>query len=201
MKRKLVLSVIPLFLIGLLTGCGNAKTKETKTDTEKKIENKKPDKPVVSFILDGRFVESADYYCGWKLTEQENMLTLSIVYEREPKTNPPNLGFAIYNLKDISMPFNRLNGKLPGKSEQLFSLSAGLGLPKGKAADLNELSFSDNYKRLESAVQLSLLDTTAKIVSGRFEGTVQNANGKSMKVTEGKFERIPLKMEYSNKLY
>jgi hypothetical protein len=201
MKRKLVLSVIPLFLIVLLTGCGNAKTKETKTDTEKKIENKKPDKPVVSFILDGRLVESADYYCGWKLTGQENMLTLSIVYEREPKTNPPNLGFAIYNLKDISMPFNRLNGKLPGKSEQLFSLSAGLGLPKGKAADMNELSFSDNYKGLESAVQLSLLDTTAKIVSGRFEGTVQNANGKSMKVTEGKFERIPLKMIYSNKLY
>jgi hypothetical protein len=66
---------------------------------------------------------------------------------------------------------------------------------------MNELSFSDNYKRLESAVKLSLLDTTAKIVSGRFEGTVQNANGKSMKVTEGKFERIPLKMEYSNKLY
>jgi hypothetical protein len=196
MKRKLVLSVIPLFLIGLLAGCGNAKTKETKTDTEKKIENKKPDKPVVSFMLDGRLIESADYYCSWKLTEQENMLTLSIVYDREPKTNPPNLGFAIYNLKNISMPFNRLNGKLPGKSEQLFSLSVGLGLPKGKAANMNELSFSDNYKGLQSAVKLSLLDTTAKIVSGQFEGTVQNANGKKMVISAGKFNRISLQMIY-----
>jgi hypothetical protein len=192
MKRKLVLSVIPLFLIGFLAGCGNTKTKETKTDTEKK----KPDKPVVSFVLDGRLIESADYYCGWKLTGRENMLTLSIVYDREPKTNPPNLGFAIYNLKDISMPFNRLNGKLPGKSEQLFSLSVGLGLPKGKAANMNELSFSDNYKGLQSAVKLSLLDTTAKIVSGQFEGTVQNANGKKMVISAGKFNRISLQMIY-----
>jgi hypothetical protein len=76
-----------------------------------------------------------------------------------------------------------------------------LGLPKGKAANMNELSFSDNYKGLQSAVKLSLLDTTAKIVSGQFEGTVQNANGKNMKITDGKFECIPLKMVYSNKLY
>jgi hypothetical protein len=194
MKKILVSLTISLPVMLLIAACGN--TKETKTDTEKKIENRKPDKPVVSFVLDGRLIESADYYCGWKLTGRENMLTLSIVYDREPKTNPPNLGFAIYNLKNISMPFNRLNGKLPGKSEQLFSLSVGLGLPKGKAANMNELSFSDNYKGLQSAVKLSLLDTTAKIVSGQFEGTVQNANGKKMVISAGKFNRISLQMIY-----
>ena len=65
---------------------------------------------------------------------------------------------------------------------------------------MNELSFSDNYKGLASVVQLSLLDTTAKLVSGSFEGTLQNANGKTMVITEGKFERIPMKMVHSDKL-
>jgi hypothetical protein len=201
MKLKLVLSAASLLLIGLLAGCGNAKTKETKTDTEKKIENRKPDKPVVSFMLDGRRIESAEYYCGWKLTDQENILTLSIVYGHEPKTNPSNLGLTIYNIKDIALPFSPLNGKLPGKSEQFFSLGAGLGLPKGKAADINEISFSDNYAGLESNMKLSLLDTTAKLVSGSFEGRIKNANGKTLKVSEGKFDGIRLKMVYSNKPY
>ena len=187
MKRKLFLSVTSLFLIGLLSRCGNAKTKEIKTGTDYKIENSKPDKPKVSFLLDERLIESADYYCGWKLTEQENLFTLSVVYNREPGTNPPNMGVSIYNLKDIALPFSPLNGKLPGKSEQFFSLGVSLGLPKGKAADMNELSFSDNYPGLKSLVVLSLLDTTAKIVSGRFEGTIKNTNGKTMKITEGKF--------------
>jgi hypothetical protein len=200
MKIKLTSVAASLFYICLIAGCGNAKTKETKTDTENKIENRKPDKPVVSFLLDGRLIESTDYYCGWKLTGQENMFTLSIVYDRETGTNPPNMGFAIYNLKDIDLPFTPLNGKLPGKSEQFFSLGVNLGLPKGKAADMNELSFSDNYAGMKSLVVLSLLDTTAKNVSGSFEGTIKNANGKTMKITEGKFERIPLQMVYSNKL-
>jgi hypothetical protein len=111
------------------------------------------------------------------------------------------MGFTIYNIKDIALPFSPLNGKLPGKSEQFFSLGASLGLPKGKAADINEISFSDNYPGLESNLKLSLLDTTAKLVSGTFEGMIKNANGKTLKVSEGKFERIPLKMEYRNKLY
>ena len=200
MKRKLVLSVAPLFLIGLLIRCGNAKTKEIKTGTDNKIENRKTDKPAVSFILDGRLIESAEYYCSWKLTEQENMLTLSIIYDREAKTNPSNLGFAIYNLKDINLPISGLNGKLPGKTGQFFSLGASLGLPKGKAADMNELSFSDNYAGLESNVKLSLLDTTAKLVSGSFEGTIKNANGKTMKITEGKFEGIILEIIHGIKL-
>lgn len=196
MKRKLVFSVASLFLIGLLTGCSNAKTKEIKTGTDYKTENSKPDKPKVSFLLDGRIIESADYYCSWKLTGQENMFTLSVVYDREPEANPPNMGVSIYNLTDISLPFSLLNGKLPGKSEQFFSLGINLGLPKGKAADMNELSFSDNYEGMKSLVAFRLLDTTAKIVSGSFEGTIKNANGKTMKITEGKFEQIPLKMVY-----
>jgi hypothetical protein len=197
MKWKLVLSAASLLLIGLLAGCGNAKTKETKTGTE----SIKPDKPVVSFVLDGRLIESTEYYCGWKLTDKENILTLSIVYDHEPKTNPPNLGLTIYNIKDIALPFSPLNGKLPGKTGQFFSLSASLGLPKGKAADINEISFSDNYTGLESNMKLSLLDTIAKLVSGTFEGTIKNAAGKTLKVSEGKFESIRLKMVYSNKPY
>jgi hypothetical protein len=190
---SLTISVSVIFLIA---GCGNANTKENKIVPANKTVNTKQDKPTVSFLLDGRLIESTDYYCGWKLTGQENIFTLSVVYDRETGTNPPNMGFAIYNLKDIALPFKPLNGKLPGKSEQLFSLSAGLGLPKGKAADMNELSFSDNYKGLESAAKLTLLDTTAKIVSGRFEGTVQNANGKKMVISAGKFNRISLQMIY-----
>ena len=197
MKRKLILSIIPLFLISLLAGCGNAKTKETNTD----IENRKPDKPVVSFVMDGRLIESSEYYSSWQLTEKENMLTFSVIYDREPKNNPSNLGFVIYNLKDITLPFSRMNGKLSGKTGQLFSLSGNSGLPKGKAADMNEISFSDNYAGLESNVKLSLLDTTAKLVSGSFEGIIKNANGKILKVSEGKFKGIPLKMVYSNKPY
>jgi hypothetical protein len=197
MKRKIILSATLFLLVDLLIGCGNAKTKEAETGTENKIENIKPDKPVVSFMLDGRLIESAEYSCSWQLSDKVNMFTFNVLYDREPKNNPPNLGFAIYNLKDITLLFSPLNGKLPGKTEQSFSLAASLGLPKGKAADMNELSFSDNYKGLASVVQLSFLDTTAKRVSGRFEGVIQNANGKTMKIEKGQFERIPLKMLYN----
>ena len=196
MKSKLFLSVTSLFLIGLLNGCGNANTKEKKIVPANKMENAKQGKPTVTFLLDGRLIESAEYYCGWKLTEKENMFTLSVVYDREPGTNPPNIGVSIYNLKDIALPFSPLNGKLPGKSEQFFSLGINLGLPKGKAADMNALSFSDNYKGLESAAKLTLLDTTAKIVSGSFEGTIKNTNGKKMVISGGKFNRISLQMIY-----
>ena len=127
MKRKLVLSITSLLIIGLLSRCGNANTKVIKTATDYKTENSKPDKPKVSFLLDGQMIESADYYCGWKLTEQENMFTLSVVYNRELGTNPPNMAIAIYNLKDITLPFSPLNGKLPGKSEQFFLLGINLG--------------------------------------------------------------------------
>lgn len=181
----------------LIAACGNANTKDKKTETEKK----NPDKAAVSFMMDGRLIESSEYYCSWQLTDKENMLTFSVIYDREPKSNPPNLGFAIYNLKDITLPFSRMNGKLPGKTGQLFSLSGNSGLPKGKAADMNEISFSDNYAGLESTVKLSLLDTTVRLVSGSFEGTIKNATGKTLKVSEGKFEGIRLKMVYNNKPY
>ena len=199
MNRILALAITSLVLTGLINGCSNVNNQEKKIVSANNSENTKQDKSAITFLLDGRLIKSAEYYCGWKLTEQENMFTLSVVYDREPGMNPPTIGFAIFNLKDIAMPFSALNGKLPGKSEQFVSLGVSLGLPKGKAADMNELSFSDNYKGLESAVKLNLLDTTAKIVSGSFEGIVQNANGKTMKVKEGKFELIPLKMIYSNK--
>lgn len=192
-----------LLLTWLIAGCGDANTKEIKTAAENKTEATKPDKPSIRFVLDGRVIESADYSCSWALTGKDNIFALAVHYDREPKRVPPNVGFGIFNLKSITLPFSRLNGKLPGNSSsgQLFSVTAGLALPKGKPADMNELSFSDNYAGLESVVQLSLLDTTAKIVSGRFEGTVKNANGKTMKITEGKFERIPLTMVYSYKKY
>lgn len=196
MKRKLfsITILLPVFLI---TACGNAITKDKKSQPEKK----NTDKAAVSFVMNGRLIKSTEYYCVWKLTNLENVLTFSIVYDREPKTNPPNLGFAVYNLKDITLPFSPINGKLPGKTEQSFSLSGSLALPKGKAADMNELSFSDNYPGLKSLVQLNLLDTTAKLLSGSFEGTIKNANGKTMKITAGKFEGIRLKMVYGNKSY
>jgi hypothetical protein len=195
MKKIFFPLIIWLTVFFLIAACGNANTKDKKSETEKK----NADKAAVSFMLNGRLIESAEYYCSWKLTGQENMFTLSVMYDREPGANPPIMGFAIYNLKDIALPFSPLNGKLPGKSEQFFSLGINLGLPKGKAADMNELSFSDNYAGLESKVKLSLLDTIAKLVSGSFEGTVQNANGKTMKITEGKFEGIVLKTVHSNK--
>ena len=197
MKKILLSLTISLPVMFLIAACGNANTKDKKTETEKK----NPDKAAVSFMMDGRLIESSEYYCSWQLTDKENMLTFSVIYDREPKSNPPNLGFAIYNLKDITLPFSRMNGKLPGKTGQLFSLSGNSGLPKGKAADMNEISFSDNYAGLESTVKLSLLDTTVRLVSGSFEGTIKNATGKTLKVSEGKFEGIRLKMVYNNKPY
>jgi hypothetical protein len=197
MKKILFPLIFLLPLMFLLVACGNANTKDKKPETEKK----NSENPAVSFVLDGRLIESTEYYCSWQLSDKENMLTFNVIYDREPKSNPPNLGFVIYNLKDIALPFSPLNGKLPGKTGQFFSLSASLGLPKGKAADMNEISFSDNYAGLESNVKLRLLDTTVKLVSGIFEGTIKNAAGKTLKVSEGKFEGIPLKMVYSDKLY
>jgi hypothetical protein len=197
MKKILFSLTISLPVMLLIAACGNANTKDKKPETEKK----NPDKPAVSFMLDGRLIESSEYYCSWQLTDKENMLTFNVIYDREPKRNPPNLGFVIYNLKDITLPFIRMNGKLPGKTEQFFSLSASLGLLKGKAADMNEISFSDNYSGLQSNVKLNLLDTTIRLVSGSFEGTIKNAAGKTLKVSEGKFEGISLKMVYSSKPY
>jgi hypothetical protein len=197
MKKILVSLTISLPVMFLVAACGNTNTKDKKPETEKK----NSEKPAVSFMLDGRSIESTEYYCSWQLSDKENMLTFNVIYDREPKSNPPNLGFAIYNLKDIAIPFSPLNGKLPGKTGQFFSLSASLGLSKGKAADMNEISFSDNYAGLESNVKLRLLDTTVRLISGSFEGTIKNAAGKTLKVSEGKFEGIPLKMVYSDKLY
>ncbi|NOT90979.1 hypothetical protein [Ferruginibacter sp.] len=202
MKKQITITAIAIILIGAIAACGNAPDeKQTKPAAENKTESKKSVKPMVSFLLDGRLIESAEYYCTWKLTEKENMLSFEVIYDREPKQSPPNVGFIIYNVKDITTPFSRLNGKLPGKSEQVFSVSASLALPKDKPADMNEISFADNYAGLESDVQISLLDTAAKIISGVFEGTVKNANGKLMKITNGKFDRILLKMVYNDKSF
>jgi len=200
MIRKLFLPAIALFHVFFNTGCSNANTTEIKTITENIQEPvKQGDNPVISFWLDDRQIESKEYTCVWKLTGGQSMLTLGVVYDRKPKITPPNLTFVIHNLKNISLPIIRLFGnKYSDKSKQLFSLGIRLTSPKGKPANMNELSFSDNYSGLESRMQLSLLDTLAKIISGNFEGTVKNANGKTMKITEGKFERIPLKMVYNN---
>lgn len=196
MKRKEILSVTCIILLVCTAGCGDTATEPTKTTQETKKEALKSDRPVASFILDGRRIESDEYYCSWKLTGQENTFTFTIVYDREPGSTPPTIGFVIYNLENITNPFIRTNGKLPTKKGQQFSLSGGLGLPKGKPADLNEISFTDNYPGLESAVKLNLLDTTAKVVSGSFEGMMKNENGKITRISEGKFTRVPLQMTY-----
>jgi len=200
MIRQLILPAIPLFFISLITGCGNASTTEIKSAEENKTEpTMQVGIPAVSFVLDGRVIQSEEYTCIWKLTGGQSLLTLGVVYDREPKITPPNLTLGIHNLKDISLPIIPLYGyKYSDKSKQLFSLGIQLALPKGKPSNMNDLSFSSNYSGLESKLQLSLLDTLAKVVSGNFEGTVKNANGKTMKITDGKLERIPLKMVYNN---
>lgn len=189
-----------VFICCFIIGCGNANTKELKAVVEEKTESTIQNAiPAVSFVLDGRAIQSSEYTCVWKMTGGQSMLTLGVVYDREPKITPPNLTFVIHNLKDISLPIIRMYGnKYTDKSKQLFSLGIQLALPKGKPANMNELSFSDNYSGLESRFQLTLLDTLAKNISGNFEGTVKNANGKTMKIADGKFERIPLKMVYNN---
>jgi hypothetical protein len=200
MIRQLKLPVASFIFICFIIGCGNANTTELKAVVEKTTEPIIQDViPAVSFVLDGRAIQSSEYTCVWKLTGGQSMLTLGVVYDREPKITPPNLTFVIHNLKDISLPISRLFGnKYSDKSKQLFSLGIRLTSPKGKPTNMNELSFSDNYSGLESRLQLNLLDTSAKIISGNFEGTVKNANEKTMKITDGKFERIPLKMVYNN---
>jgi len=193
--NKLARRVVVLLIPWLLAGCGNESTTEGKPMADNKAASGHPDKPAVRFLLDGRLIESTDYSCSWLLTGKQNIFNLTVHYDRQPKKVPPNAGFNVYNLESIVIPIRRLYGnKLSGQAGQLYSLS--MTIPNGKANDMNEQSFTDNYAGLESGVQLSLLDTTAKLVSGSFEGTVQNANNKSIKITGGKFERIPLKMVY-----
>lgn len=196
MKRKKILSLTCIVLLVCTAGCGNTATEPAKTTQGTKKETLKSGRPVASFILDGRRIESTEYYCSWKMTGQENVFTFTILYDREPGSTPPSAGFIIYNLENITAPFLRMNGKLPTKAGQQFSLSGSSGLSKGKPADLNEISFTDNYPGLESAVSLNLLDTTTKVVSGNFEGMLKNANGRMIRISEGTFDKVPLQMIY-----
>jgi len=196
MKKKSIPIYGLFFLLLILCSCGNETTSDKKTISNNNRQTTQQQKPLVQLVLDGRVIESADYNCMWILKGKENIFNLTVHYDREPKRIPPNVGFGIYNLKDINLPINLLNGKMAGKLEQQFSLSALLAFPKGQAANMNELSFSDNYAGLNSTVQITVLDTTAKIVSGSFKGTLKNANGKTMVVSNGKFDRIPLQMIY-----
>ena len=198
MKNIPSLTGIFLFSCWLIAGCSNANSKEKIIVADKNAEDGISTKPTVSVKIDGRLIESSDFSCSWVLIGKLNVFNLTVHYDREPKKTPPDVGFNIKNLKDIKQPFSPVYGKnIAGTKEQISSLS--MSIPKGKAHDMNEQSYSDNYAGLASSIQLSLLDTAGKIVSGRFEGTVKNANGKSIKITQGKFERIPLKMQYSYK--
>ena len=196
MKNNSILIYGLFFLLLTLSSCGNEKSSDKKIIANNNAQTTKQQKPAVRLVLDGRVIESADYNCMWIIKGDESNLSLNVFYDREEKRKPSDVSFTIYNCKDITSPIYRLNGKMPGKLEQQFSLHALLAFPKGQPADMNELSFSDNYTGLNSAVKLTLLDTTTKFASGSFEGSLKNANGKTMVITDGKFDRIPLQMIY-----
>jgi hypothetical protein len=179
-----------LLLLFLIAGCDNSKGKDLKT--EKNISGKGN----IIFMLGDRRIASSDYYCGWKRTDNINLFSLTVFYDRVANETPPNVGFLIHNLKDIQQPISRLNGNLPGFLGQQFSLGASMALPTGKAANMNESSFSDNYPGLFSNVELTRLDTIAKLVSGKFEGTVKNANGRGIKIENGQFEDITVDLVF-----
>jgi hypothetical protein len=196
MKR--IITAFHFFLAAsiLLYSCGSNSTSDNKTTVANSQSTAKQQKPAVHLIVDGRVIESVDYVCIWMLKGTESNFSLHVFYDREERRVPSDVSFAVYNYQNTTSPMYALKGKMPGKQEQQFSLTALLAIPRKAAADMNELAFSDNYNDLNSSVKLTLVDTTSKLASGRFEGTLRNANGKTMVITDGRFERIPLQMVY-----
>ena len=186
-----------IFFSCMLLSCGN----DAKGPASQTKENSKPvpasngSKPVVQMVLDGKAISSDDYNCSWVLTKGQNIFNLTVFYDRKPQVSPARAGFNIYKLKDIAIPLTQLKG-LPSAAGdgQFYSLSASAEKPAGKPSDMNEISFTDNYPGLTSMVQITKLDTMAKIVSGRFEGSVKNANGREIRITGGSFENISIQL-------
>ncbi len=196
MKRGTILFSCSLFFLLLITSCGNKTGKENQQKPVSAAATSDPGnaKSVIHFELDGREINSTDYSCSWMLMGGISTFNLTVFYDRAAGGMPPRTGFNIYHLTDIKAPMNKLNGQVPGKSpDQLYSLSVNTGTPKGKPADMNKTSFTDNYKDLQSIVQLTSLDTVAKTCAGRFEGSLRNANGDELKITNGSFEHLSYK--------
>lgn len=198
MKKATLHFCYSLFILLLMVSCGNSKQEnEQKPETQAQAKQATVGRPAIHFVLDGREISSSDYSCSWVMIGKTNTFNLTVFYDRDAGGTPPRAGFNIYNLTDIKAPINRLNGQLPGKSTaQLFSLSANTGTPKGKPADLDKTSFTDNYTDLQSTVQLTNLDTVAKTCTGLFEGTLKNAQGDILKITNGSFEGVSYKTGY-----
>ncbi len=197
MKKKQHLFLLAAITgIAMLAGCGSEHTPADKTASPVEQSITTTPKPSITMVLDGRKIESTDYSCMWLLKDKQNILNVTVHYDRRPKRIPPNIGFNVYNLKDIKLPINRVRGiDLSPAAGQIYSLG-GLMVEDVKVMDLNKLSFTDNYPTASSLVKITLLDTTAKLLSGSFEGVLLNANGTTLKVTEGKMDRIPLTLFY-----
>lgn len=193
MKNTSIQFCCSLFLLLLIVSCGGSnKENQQKPETGATAKQASVEKSVIHFVLDGREINSDDYSCSWMMIGKTSTFNLTVFYDRSKNGRPPHAGFNIYNLTDIKAPMSRLNGEMPGKSTaQQYSLSAGAGTEKGKPVDLNKTSFTDNYKDLTSVVQLTALDTVARVCAGRFEGTVKNANGDVIKISNGTFANIP----------
>jgi len=198
MKKTITGFCSSLFFLLLLVSCGNSnQEKQQKSEPQATSKPSSDTKSAIHFVLDGREINSTDYSCSWMLIGGMSTFNLTVFYDRTAGATPPHIGFNIYNLTDIKAPIIRLNGKLPRKSpEQLFSIVGSSGNPKGKPADMNKTSFSDNYNDLQSTMQLTSLDTVAKTCAGRFEGTLKNANGDVLKITNGSFEGVTYKTGY-----
>ncbi len=199
MKKGTILISCSLFFLLLTVGCGSNTSKENQQKVVSAGDSKAPDnvKNAIHFELDGREINSTDYSCSWMVIGGMRTFNLTVFYDRIAGETPPHIGFNIYNLSDIKAPINRLNGQLPRKSpDQIFSLVGSTVNPKGKPADMDKTSFSDNYKDLQSTMQITRLDTVTKTCAGRFEGTLRNEKGDVMKITNGSFENIPYKTGY-----
>ena len=199
MNKGTILFSCSLFFLLLTTSCGNKTGKENQQKPESTAATNEPanGKKAIHFVLDGREINSTDYSCSWMFMGGMSTFNLTVFYDRTAGATPPHIGFNIYNLTDIKAPIIRLNGKLPRKSpDQLFSIVGSTGNPKGKPADMNKTSFSDNYNDLQSTMQITSLDTVAKTCAGRFEGTLKNANGDVLKIANGSFEGVFYKTGY-----
>jgi hypothetical protein len=196
MKRIITIFHLLLATSILMNSCGSNSASDNKPIVANNQPTAEQQKPAVHLIVDGRVIESVDYVCMWILKGTESNLNLHVFYDREERRVPSDVSFVVYNYQTTTSPMYALKGKMPGKLEQQFSLNAILAIPRKAAADMNELTFSDNYEDLNSSVKLTLIDTTSKVASGSFEGTLRNANGKTMVITDGSFERIPLQMVY-----
>ncbi len=145
-------------------------------------------KAEISFELNGKKIISSDYSCSYS-TEGMPLFNLTVFHDRDKNPrNPPNIGFNIYNLRSADEKLYSQRDKKPWTSKEPVY---GLGYTSvGK--NIDETSYVDNYEGATSLVTITVFDLNKKTASGTFSGTLVNAKGKSVTITNGVFKNVSI---------